>query len=285
MASGLGCQATALDPWETPFPLALAPPLPWVGYVAPPRPGAYATRSAAPRPSRETDPDHCSPNDVWTADCQGHLKTGDGLSGSPLPGADGSSRFRLGGHAWSSTRVQAATPVFVRLFKDVGLPTRIRTDHGVPIATTTLARRSQLSAWWVRLGILPAFIEPGQPPPNGRHARRPRTLKADTTRPPAHTRMKRSTGNPRPHAMPPRRVSCPINCRPLRTPTVSKAATSVPTGTCGGIARGVTSPSAVPARTSGSKRLTLVCGTSPSGPSHSIDCLNGIGASKMPRVD
>src|SRR4030095_15297281 len=68
------------------------------------------------------------------------------------------------------------------------LPKRIRTDNGVPFATTTLARLSQLSAWWVRLGILPEFIEPGKPQQNGRHERMHRTLKAETTRPPAATR-------------------------------------------------------------------------------------------------
>jgi putative transposase len=41
-----------------------------------------------------------------------------------------------------------------------------------------------LSAWWVRLGILPEFIEPGKPQQNGRHERLQRTLKAETTRPP-----------------------------------------------------------------------------------------------------
>ena len=44
---------------------------------------------------------------------------------------------------------------------------------------------SQLSAWWVRLGVLPEFIEPGKPQQNGRHERMHRTLKAETTRPPA----------------------------------------------------------------------------------------------------
>lgn len=58
----------------------------------------------------------------------------------------------------------------------------------MPFATTTLARLSRLSAWWVRLGILPEFIEPGKPQQNGRHERMHRTLKAETTRPPAATR-------------------------------------------------------------------------------------------------
>ena len=69
-----------------------------------------------------------------------------------------------------------------------GLPERIRTDNGVPFATTTLARLSSLSAFWVRLGILPELIEPGKPQQNGRHERMHRTLKAETTRPPAGNR-------------------------------------------------------------------------------------------------
>jgi hypothetical protein len=75
--------------------------------------------------------------------------------------------------------------VFIRLFEEYGLPTRIRTDNGVPFATNTLARLSSLSAWWVRLGILPEFIEPGKPQQNGRHERMHKTLKAATARPPA----------------------------------------------------------------------------------------------------
>ena len=75
--------------------------------------------------------------------------------------------------------------VFRRLFQEFGLPWRIRTDNGVPFATVSLARLSRLSAWWVRLGVLPELIEPGCPQQNGRHERMHRTLKAETTRPPA----------------------------------------------------------------------------------------------------
>jgi putative transposase len=106
----------------------------------------------------------------------------------PLTVADGYSRFLLGCQARSSTRVAEAKPVFTRLFKAFGLPTRSRTDNGVPFATTPLGRRSQRSAWWVRLGIFPEFIEPGTPQQHGRHERMHRTLKAETTHPPARTR-------------------------------------------------------------------------------------------------
>jgi transposase InsO family protein len=125
-----------------------------------------------------------APNAVWSADFQGPFKTGDGRYGSPLTITDGYSRFLLACQALSSTRVQEAKPVFTRVFKEFGLPQRIRTDHGVPCATTTRGRLSPRSARWVRLGLLPECIEPGKPHQNGRHERRHRTLKADTTRPP-----------------------------------------------------------------------------------------------------
>ena len=60
---------------------------------------------------------------------------------------------------------------------------RIRTDNGVPFATNTSLGSPVLSAWWIRLGIVPELIEPGKPQQNGRHGRMHRTLKAETTRP------------------------------------------------------------------------------------------------------
>jgi transposase InsO family protein len=126
-----------------------------------------------------------APNAVWCADYKGQFKTGDGRYCYPLTVTDGFSRYLLGCQGLGSTAVAEAQPVFTRLFKEYGLPLRIRTDNGVPFATTTLARLSKLSAWWVRLGILPEFIEPGRPDQNGRHERMHRTLKVATTRPAA----------------------------------------------------------------------------------------------------
>ncbi len=126
-----------------------------------------------------------APNDVWSADAKGQFKTGDGRYCYPLTVADGFSRYLLGCQGLASTAVAEAKPVVPRLFQEYGLPRRIRTDNGVPFATNTLARLSQCSAWWVRLGILPEFIEPGKPQQNGRHEHMHKTLKAETARPPA----------------------------------------------------------------------------------------------------
>jgi hypothetical protein len=73
--------------------------------------------------------------------------------------------------------------VFFRLFEEYGLPRIIRTDNGVPFATTALGRLSTLSVWWIRLGIYPELIEPAHPEQNGRHERMHRTLKRETALP------------------------------------------------------------------------------------------------------
>lgn len=103
----------------------------------------------------------------------------------PLTVTDGFSRFLVGCKGLPDTSVAGAKPVFRRLFEEYGLPQYIRTDNGVPFATNTLARLSKLSAWWVRLGVMPQLIEPGNPQQNGRHERMHRTLKAEATRPAA----------------------------------------------------------------------------------------------------
>jgi hypothetical protein len=55
----------------------------------------------------------------------------------------------------------------------------------VPFASNALARLSQLSVWFIKLGIYPELIEPGEPQQNGVHERMHRTLKQEATIPPA----------------------------------------------------------------------------------------------------
>jgi putative transposase len=152
------------------------------GCIAHPR-----RRRALGHPGRPTAPMD-APNAVWTADFKGQFKTGDGRYCFPLTVADGASRYLLACRALTSTKTAEARPVFARLFREYGLPARIRSDNGVPFATTALGRLSPLSVWWVRLGIVPELIEPSHPEQNGRHERMHRTLKAETARPPAPTR-------------------------------------------------------------------------------------------------
>lgn len=126
-----------------------------------------------------------APNEIWTADFKGQFKTRDGIYCYPLTLVDGCSRYLLACQGQRSTASATARSVFHRAFAEYGLPRVIRTDNGVPFATTALGRLSALSVWWIRLGIQPELIEPAHPEQNGRHERMHRTLKADTTRPPA----------------------------------------------------------------------------------------------------
>jgi transposase InsO family protein len=67
------------------------------------------------------------------------------------------------------------------------MPLRIRTDNGAPFAGAGLLGLSKLSLGWMKLGIVHERIQPGRPQQNGRHERMHRTLKDDTTKPPALT--------------------------------------------------------------------------------------------------
>jgi transposase InsO family protein len=152
------------------------------GLVTPPR---RVRRPGHPgRPRAPMD----APNAIWTADFKGQFRLGDGTLCYPLTIADGYSRLLLRCDALTSTQTAESRLVFVRAFHEYGLPVRIRSDNGVPFATQALGRLSPLSVWWMRLGILPDLIEPASPQQNGRHERMHRTLKAECTRPPRHSR-------------------------------------------------------------------------------------------------
>lgn len=124
------------------------------------------------------------PNGTWTADFKGEFRTRDGKLCYPLTVQDGHSRFLLACQGMPRLDLQATLRCFRQLFQKFGLPQRIRTDNGHPFASTAIAGLSQLSVWWVRLGILPERIEPGKPYQNGRHERMHWTLKKRTALPP-----------------------------------------------------------------------------------------------------
>jgi transposase InsO family protein len=131
-----------------------------------------------------------APNVIWTADYKGQFRLGDGSYCYPLTVQDGFSRYLLACRGLTGTTTVECRPVFQRLFQEYGLPEILRTDNGVPFATMALGRLSQLSVWWIRLGIYPELIEPAHPEQNGRHERMHRTLKRATARPPAPTRRR-----------------------------------------------------------------------------------------------
>jgi putative transposase len=138
------------------------------------------------RPSVEA----AAPNQLWTSDFKGPFRTGDGQLCYPLTVADGFSRFLLGVEGLDSVAESTAWPVFERLFREHGLPEVIRTDNSSSFASgTSVGGLSRLSVRWIKLGIRPERIVPGHPEQNGAHERMHRTLKAETARPPAASRL------------------------------------------------------------------------------------------------
>ena len=125
-----------------------------------------------------------SPNAVWCADFKGWFRTGDGRRCDPLTLTDAYSRYLLRCQAMADTGGEETRRVFESAFRQYGLPLAIRTDNGPPFASTALGGLSRLAVWWIKLGIVPERIEPGQPQQNGRHERMHLTLKQETAQPP-----------------------------------------------------------------------------------------------------
>jgi putative transposase len=129
-----------------------------------------------------------APNDVWAADFKGEFRLARGPYCYPLTISDLASRYVLTVTALESTASEPTTAEFRRCFATYGLPRVIRTDNGGPFgAPLALGGLSRLAVWWIRLGIRPERIEPGEPQQNGAHERMHRTLKAEATQPPSPT--------------------------------------------------------------------------------------------------
>ncbi len=138
-------------------------------------------------PSTQPFADCSAPNRVWCADYKGWFTTGDGDRCDPLTITDAFSRYLIRCQIVENEGYEVARGVFEAAFREYGMPNTIRTDNGTPFATTGLAGLSRLSVWWIRLGIQPERIKPGNPQQNGRHERMHLTLKQVTAKPPAQT--------------------------------------------------------------------------------------------------
>jgi transposase InsO family protein len=130
-----------------------------------------------------------APNDLWTADFKGHFRTRDGVYCYPLTIADQHTRFLIACDGLLSIKTDGARRIFERAFREYGLPAAIRTDNGVPFATSAIHGLSPLNVWWLRLGIQHQRIRPASPQENGAHERMHKTLKAEAIRPPRGNRQ------------------------------------------------------------------------------------------------
>ena len=145
------------------------------------RPRRRRRRVAAPgRTLRAAE----GPNDVWCIDFKGWFRTRDGERCDPLTVTDAYSRYLLA-CVIVPPRTEEVCAAVEALFARHGLPETIRSDNGTPFAGTGAGGLSRLSVGWLKAGIALERIDPGRPQQNGRHERMHKTLKAETTRPPA----------------------------------------------------------------------------------------------------
>jgi putative transposase len=147
-----------------------------------------ARRTNAPAMNRTfadlTTPQY--PNHVWSVDYKGQFLLGNGQWCYPLTITDNDTRFLLRCQGLRDVSFEKAWPYFVGAFREFGLPRVIRSDNGAPFASSSVSGMSRLSLNLLKLGIFPERIAPGKPQHNGRHERMHRTLKAETTLPPAY---------------------------------------------------------------------------------------------------
>lgn len=113
-----------------------------------------------------------APNDIWTVDFKGWWYTPQGKRCEPLTVRDEFSRYVLELRSLPDARTQTVRACFERLFKINGVPAAIRSDNGSPFASThAILGLTQLSAWWVALGIDLERGRRGCPQDNGAHER------------------------------------------------------------------------------------------------------------------
>jgi hypothetical protein len=118
-------------------------------------------------------------------DFKGYFVTGDGKRCDPFTITDAYSRYLIRCQIVSRMDLSQVRAICEAAMREHGVPARIRTDNGAPFAGTGLLRLSKLSLGWMKLGIVHERIQAGRPQQNGRHERMHRTLKEDTTKPPA----------------------------------------------------------------------------------------------------
>jgi transposase len=123
-------------------------------------PGDAPTTAPPPLVVRE-------PNDLWTAGFKGWEYVGDEARCEPLMVRDAISRYVLDLRLLPGRHYAHVRAVFEELFAEAGLPRAIRA-HGLPfLSPASLGGLTQLSAWWISLGIELPQVVVGSPPEDG----------------------------------------------------------------------------------------------------------------------
>lgn len=122
-------------------------------------------------------------NDTWCVDFKGWFFTKDREKCSPLTLTDAFSRYLFTSIQLKQNTFEHVWGIFDRCFREFGLPLRVRSDNGPPFASLCPGRLSRLSINLIKAGVLPEWIDPGEPQQNGQHERMHLTLKQEAILP------------------------------------------------------------------------------------------------------
>ena len=126
-------------------------------------------------------------NDTWAVDIKGWFLTQDYSKCEPLTITDTFSRFLIACEHMQRHSADCVWQIFVKAFKEYGLPNRVRSDNGPPFGSTGAGRLTALSVNLIKAGVVPEWIRPGHPEENGRHERFHLTLQQEIASPPEKT--------------------------------------------------------------------------------------------------
>jgi transposase InsO family protein len=126
------------------------------------------------------------PHQVNNIDFKGHFRTRDGRWCYPLTMTDTFSRSLLLCKALHGPTFADTKAALERCFREHGVPAAMRSDNGEPfISSRSLGGLSRLGVWLVKLGVHRHRSRLASPQDNAVHERMHRTLKEETTLPPA----------------------------------------------------------------------------------------------------
>jgi transposase InsO family protein len=118
-------------------------------------------------------------NYTWCMDFKGGCITSDYHKFDPFTLTYYDSRYLINCLKLPRNNTAYVWNILEIAFKEFGLPMIIRSDNGPPFATCAPGRLSPLSIKLVKAGVIPDWIEPGNPQQNGRHERMHLTMEQE----------------------------------------------------------------------------------------------------------
>lgn len=109
-----------------------------------------------------------NPNDMWQADFKGHFVLNDNTRCHPLNVIDDHSRLNLCCQALRGEKFADVEPVFIKLFKEYGMPFSLLCDNGNPWGTSQSTGYTRFEVWLMDLGILTLHGKPWHPQTQGK---------------------------------------------------------------------------------------------------------------------